>query len=191
MLTDEELCRELQSGSEAALESLVHRYHGPIYGYIYRQVHNVDTANDFVQETFIRLCTRSKQYRYPEPFKPWLYRIALNLCRDYWKSSYFKSSQKNEALSPRQVDETASVESIYDWQETRQEVMEAINSLDEIYRDVLVLRFYQDMKVNEIAEVLEIPLGTAKWRLFQALKLTKDQLAKGGDAYVWTKECDD
>ncbi len=191
MLTDEELCRQLQSGSEVALESLVHRYHGPIHGYIYRQVNDESTTDDLVQETFIRLCTRMGQYNYPQPFKPWLYRIALNLCRDYWKSAYFRQAQQSEELSSQQVDDNPSVESIYNWQETRQEVMAAINCLDEIYRDVLILRFYQDLKVSEIADVLEIPIGTAKWRLFQALKLMKDQLTTGGEAYVWTKESDD
>ncbi|MGI6358822.1 MAG: RNA polymerase sigma factor [Bacillota bacterium] len=190
MVSDEDLCQQLQSGSEAALEALVHRYHGPIFGYVYRQVHEEAAAQDLVQETFIRVCTRIGQYRYPEPFRPWLYRIALNICRDYWKSAYYQQRQRTESISAGLLDDCANVACIYDWQETRAEVRRAILSLDETYREVLVLRFYQDLKLAEIADILQAPLGTVKWRLFQALRLVKDLLRKEGIADDWAQEGD-
>jgi len=184
VLSDEELCREIQNGSESALEALIHRYHHPLYGFIYRQTHHSSLADDLVQETFIRLCTKAHLYRYPEPFRPWLYRIALNLCRDHWKSSAYNHSRKALELNEN-ITVPLGVEGIYDRQETRGIVIAALRSLDEIYRDVLILRFYQELKIDEIAAVLEIPAGTVKWRIFHGLKLMRNKLEKGGEKFVW------
>ncbi len=191
MQSDEDLCLEMQAGSESALEVLVHRYHGPIHGFIYRQLRDENAAQDLVQETFIRICTRIKQYRYPEPFRPWLYRIALNICRDYWKSSAYRQRQEADELLETTEDNQANIASIYDWQETRTEVRQAIGGLPEIYREVLILRFYQDLKLAEIAEALDLPLGTAKWRLFRALSLVKQRLTEGGVSDDSLREGDD
>lgn len=190
MLKDEDLCREIQSGSETALEALVHRYHSPIYGYISRQIGDAGMSQDLVQETFIRVCTKIEQYRYPEPFRPWIYRIALNLCRDYWKSAYYRQRQQTEQLPETATDGQANISSIYDWQETRMEVRQAILELKEMYRDVLILRFYQELKLGEISDILQLPLGTVKWRLFKALELVKNQLAEGGVINVERRESD-
>lgn len=191
MQSDEDLCLQMQAGSESALEALVHRYHGPIHGFICRQLRDESAAQDLVQETFIRVCTKIKQYRYPQPFRPWLYRIALNICRDYWKSSAYRQKQAVDELLETTEDSQANIASIYDWQETRAEVRQAILGLQEIYREVLILRFYQDLKLAEIAETLELPLGTAKWRLFKALSLVKQRLTEGGLGDDSMREGDD
>ncbi|NLJ80908.1 MAG: RNA polymerase sigma factor [Firmicutes bacterium] len=175
MVSDEELARQLQLGNDAAFETLVHRYHGPIFGYIYRQLSEGSEVEDLVQKTFLRVYTRIERYKFPRPFKPWLYRIALNLCRDYWKSQDGESlTLYHEAASEQRVD------SIFSRMQTRNDLVVALHSLEPNYKEVLVLRFFQDLKIREIADVLEIPVGTVKWRLFQALKQMKSQLEKGG-----------
>lgn len=84
-LTDELLARELQQGSEAALESLVHRYHRQVHAYLYHLTGDGPTADDLTQEAFIRLCTT---YHYPDSFRAWVYAVAHNLCPDHAKSAY-------------------------------------------------------------------------------------------------------
>lgn len=189
MVTDEDLAIQIQSGSETAIELLVNRYHRQIHGYIARQLQFDGMVDDLVQETFIRVCTRISQYQYPRPFRPWLYQIAHNLCRDFWKSSYFK--QHSQAVD---IDTACTllstyngVESIYNKQENRQEVIKALAELKPNYREILILRFYQELKLSEIAEVLNIPLGTVKWRLFHGLRLMKEQLRCGGEENAQAK----
>ena len=86
MVSDEELARQLQLGNDVAFETLVHRYHGPIFWLHLSSTSESSEVEDLVQKTFIQVYTRIALYEFPRPFKPWLYRIALNLCRDYWKS---------------------------------------------------------------------------------------------------------
>ncbi len=176
MVSDEELARQLQLGNDVAFETLVHRYHGPIFGYIYRQLPESSEVEDLVQKTFIQVYTRIALYEFPRPFKPWLYRIPLNLCRDYWKSRDRKLLTLHQNLSSEQQ----RADSIFSRMQTRNDLVVALHSLESSYREVLVLRFFQDLKIREIADVLEIPEGTVKWRLFQALKQMKNQLEKGG-----------
>ena len=176
MVSDEELARQLQLGNDVAFETLVHRYHGPIFGYIYRQLSGSPEVEDLVQKTFIRVYTRIALYEFPRPFKPWLYRILLNLCRDYWKSK----DKELLTLFQDPLSEPRREDSIFSRMETRNDLVVALHSLELSYREVLVLRFFQDLKIKEIADVLEIPEGTVKWRLFQALRQLKDQLEKGG-----------
>ncbi len=165
MVSDEELARQVQLGNDVAFETLVHRYHGPIFGYIYRQLQGTAEVEDLVQKTFIRVYTRIDLYEFPRSFRPWLYRIALNLCRDHWKSQ----DRKRLLILDQKQSTTENVDSIFSKMETRSDLVAALHSLKSSYKEVLVLRFFQDLKIGEIADVLEIPEGTVKWRLFQAL----------------------
>ncbi len=175
MVADEELARQLQQGNDVAFETLVHRYHGPIFGYIYRQLRGSSEVEDLVQKTFMQVYTRIDLYEFPRPFKPWLYRIALNLCRDYWRSK-----ERQLLILDQDPPSEQKGDSIFVRMQTRNDLVAALHSLEPGYREVLVLRFFQDLKIREIADVLGIPAGTVKWRLFQALRQMKCQLEKGG-----------
>lgn len=181
MLSDEELARDLGLGQAAALEALVRRYHEPLLGYLFRLLRDRSVAEDLVQETLIHLCRGARQYRYPSSFRPWLYGIATNLCRDYWKSAHHRHSLATltfdapEALVPA-TDLRSRVEDLAAWQETRAEVEAAVSALPGAYREVLVLRFYQDLSIKEIAETLLLPEGTVKWRLFESLRKLRKNL---------------
>lgn len=89
-MTDKDLIRQLQQGSQAAVEPLVRRYHRPLVAYFYRLSHDYHLAQDLAQECLFRLVSRADQYRYPLPLKPWIYRIAVNLWRDVRKSAAYR-----------------------------------------------------------------------------------------------------
>lgn len=194
MVTDEELARQLQAGNEAALEALVHRYHARIFGYVYRLVNDYHETQDIVQECFIRACGGIGRYSYPRPFKPWIYAIATNLCRDWAKSAYRRRvvlaepGEGGDALAagePRPQDSVPSPDEFLQRQAERAAMMRALASLPEINRQVLVLRFYEELKITEIADVLGIPEGTVKSRLAAAVRQLRDALCgeeKGGEA---------
>lgn len=178
MITDEQLLTQMAKGDQAAFEAFVHRYHAPIHQYIERLVKDTKKAEDLVQETFIRLIKQLQSKQIPQYPKAWLYRVASNLCKDYWRSAYYRSETTPKEELPISEDEGPSVVEIFERQETRQEVLSSLKQLPDIQQQIVILRFYQDLKLKEIADILDIPLGTVKSSLFHALKKLKDLLVQ-------------
>lgn len=165
-LSDEQLMTEVMAGEEAALALLIERYYGPMLGYLYRQVGgNHALAEDIVQETFLRVL-QQRSYQQGRPVKPWLYAIATNLVRDYFKSAAVNHTVQSDAHSLLSVQDYASdpEEQALSTEQGRM-IAAALGQLAEEYRSALLLRFYNGMSLQEIAAVLNIPLGTVKSRL--------------------------
>jgi RNA polymerase sigma-70 factor, ECF subfamily len=166
--SDEQLMAAVMAGDQVALAALVTRHHAPLLGYLYRLVGgDRQLSEDLVQETLLHVL-RQRTYQAGRPFKPWLYMIATNLARDYFKSAAVRKSGQS-------VDEEQELLHLYDSEpspeeralaaERGSEVRAALAQLGEEYRVVLLLRFYQGFSLQEIAETLHIPLGTVKSRL--------------------------
>lgn len=187
MVTDEELVQAMANGDQAAFEAFIHRFHGLLLGYLDRMLGNSDKAEDFVQETFIRLIRQLKQGKIPEQIRPWLYRVASNICKDYWKSKGYRLEQNAVSEFLEQKDERPAVIEIFERQETRKELLQTLNTLPEVQRQIVLLRFYQDLKLQEIAEVLEISLSSVKTQLYNALKKLKKRFIKEAE-WVGIKE---
>ena len=167
--SDEDLMAAVLVGDQAALSALVSRHHAPLLGYLYRVVGgNRPLAEDLVQETLLRL-VRQRTYQSGRPFRPWLYTIATNLARDYFKSSAVRQGSMRGWNEDRALlklrDPKASPEEHALAAEQSGEVRKALAHLGEEYRVVVLLRFYQGFSLQEIAETLRIPLGTVKSRL--------------------------
>ncbi len=176
VLTDEQLLAEIREGRSAALEALIHRYHAPVRAYLSRMLQQSSLADDLTQETFTRVIVAAQAGRLPERARPWIYQIATNLCKDLWKKSSYRNEQSTdqEALSRHQDRET--ITSILERQWEREAVVSAVQSLSEDHRHIVILRFYHELKLEEIAEIVGIPLSTLKSRLYQSLKKLADIL---------------
>lgn len=166
--SDEQLMTAVMAGDQVALAALVTRHHAPLLGYLYRLVGgDRQLSEDLVQETLLHVL-RQRTYRADRPFKPWLYTIATNLARDHFKSAAVRQrwpwGDEEEALL-QLYDSTAGPEEHALEAEQGGEVRAALAQLREEYRVVLLLRFYQGFSLQEIAETLQIPLGTVKSRL--------------------------
>lgn len=181
MPTDEELARDVQRGHQAALEVLVHRYHGPILAYVYRLIRQWQTAEDLAQECFVHLLAGIGGYRYPRPFKPWLYTIAINACRDYAKQAYVRRVEPRPAPGEDAPSaDTDRPDNVLEFNEARRAVLLALDRLTQIQREIVVLHLYQELTLTEAAEALGIPVGTAKSRLAAALQSLRSLLAAEG-----------
>ena len=90
LISDEELAVKIKYGDTDALDMLVRRYHSPIHAYIVRMGVGYHQADDIVQEVFIKLIRSMQSYETARPFKPWLYTIASNTYKDYFKQAYVK-----------------------------------------------------------------------------------------------------
>ncbi len=171
MLDDETLYRQVLHGNEAALIELVQRYHVPLYKFLCRFTGDVALADDLTQETFTRLLTY--QGVPPTHFKSWAYTVARNLARDYFKSARYRYERAADFEEQAEVFSDDTGFAAHD----RETVIQALAKLSPDHREVLILRFYHDLKLDEIADVTHTPVGTVKSRLFHALKQMKGFLA--------------
>ena len=160
---------------EHAFTLLVRRWESTIQRLCTRMTGDLHRGEDLAQETFVRVFARRRDYQASGKFSTWLWRIALNLCYDElrrqqrrWESSGEIDDGKLDTLegfvSPESTPEKHLAE-----RERGEFVRRALAQLPEIYRTVLVLRHYQDLKFREIAEVLNVPEGTVKSRMAEAL----------------------
>jgi RNA polymerase sigma-70 factor, ECF subfamily len=164
--SDEQLISAVMSGDKSSLEPLVARYHTALLGYLYRLTNgNLPLAEDLVQETFIRVL-RQGSYQAGQPFKPWLYSIATHLAYDAFRSqSNRRMILVDEDTMANWVDPAPGPEQQVQVKAEGEVIAAALARLGDEYRAALLLRFYQGLSLQEIAETLEIPLGTVKSRL--------------------------
>lgn len=164
-MQDEEYMRQLSYGYDSAFDTLVFRYHKPLYGYLYRLVQDEKLAEDMVQDTFMKIYQQGKKGVVPDSFKSWMYKIATNICKDYWR----KASTQREFTTDKSLEE-GKVSHIIDRQLERQWMIDSLDQLSPDYRMVLYLRFYQELTYAEIAVVMEKPLNTVKTWMSRGLK---------------------
>ena len=176
-ISDEQaMWRVQQVDDEAAFGLLVRRWEGPIQRLCERMTGDAHAAQDLAQETFVRVFSRRKEYQAEGKFSTWLWRIALNLCYDELRRRQRRETNtfENEGGEPLAVLEAfTAADSAPDKALAERErsglVRRALDELPEIYRTVLVLRHYEDLKFREIADVLGVPEGTVKSRMTEAL----------------------
>ncbi len=166
-----ELIRRAQAGDPEALTHLVLSQQQYIYSIAMSVLKNPDDAADLTQEAFIRLFRALPQYNGESRFTTWLYRLVVNLGRDELRrrgrqaplASVPESDEDFDAINTVADDDRWSdPEVALDSLELRQEVRRALDQLEEHYRLVLTLYYFEDMKYTDIAEILDLPLNTVK-----------------------------
>ncbi|GHO42153.1 RNA polymerase sigma24 factor [Ktedonospora formicarum] len=186
MFIDEDLFRAWQHGDARALEMLVQRYHAPLLAHLYRVLTDMHLAEDLVQETFIRLIRDAQSYCYPRPFRPWLYTIAHHLACNYHTSAYARRVELRTEMPAMQAHEPDPAEWFERW-EQHHTLHKALTHLSLEQREVLSLRFGQELSIPETAAILSIPAGTVKSRTFTALRLLRSHLEENA-SYMESKE---
>jgi len=179
---------ELKAGSEEAYAWLIGEFHQPIYGLIYRIVNDPSDAADTTQEVFLKVFRGMKQFHGESSLKTWIYRIALHEAsnrRRWW----FRHKAQETPIDPVEAGETEYVgetllvdpgESPFEQfahAEVRAVVEEALTRVPEPYRTAVILRDLEDMPYEEIAEVLQISLGTVKSRITRGRDALRKRLA--------------
>lgn len=138
-----------------------------------------EMAEDVYQETFLRVCRSFSGYRRESSEKTWITSIAVNICRDYMRSSWKKRVVVTEDFLTYASD--SDTEDLIEKRSERKELIDAILKLPDKYREIIHLYYYQEMDVKDIAKVLKIPGGTVKSRLFKARNLLHELM--GGEAH--------
>ncbi|HTX91343.1 MAG TPA: RNA polymerase sigma factor [Anaerolineales bacterium] len=175
LFSDEQLALGIQRGNTDDLTMLVERHHASLLGFLYRLTGGDRAlAEDLVQETFLRLLGKIDSYRYPRPLKPWLYAIAVNLARDHYKQAEYRRTDSLPAQFEISMDRTPETELVAG--DERQQVVSALKDLPALQREVIILRFLQDLSLNEISQTLRVPVGTVKSRLSLGLQRLKERV---------------
>ena len=183
--TDEELVARSRGGDLDSFNQLVLRWQRPIYALAYRVIGREEDARDVCQETFMRAFRALGGFKGQAKFSSWLYRITLNLCRDWIR----RQRRQPIAQAPEGVDlldlatETTPSESVEDLVARRQigrAVQRAMATLPEEQRTAIILKEYHGLTFQEIADLLGCPLSTVKTRTYQGLTVLRRQLADAG-----------
>ena len=169
-----ELVIQAQNGDRNAFSKLVRAHSQGVLNVVYRMCGDRDLAEDAAQEAFIRAWLKLSSYRPKVSFKSWLYRIAVNAALDMLRKEKHILPKAVEDLKLR--DANPGPEAILASNERADLITKAVATLPNASRAVLVLREYEELSYNEIAETLEIPLGTVMSRLNYARKILKGKL---------------
>ena len=180
-----EITEQWQQGDIGAFETLFRQYEKLVYRTAYLITGNKEAAENALQEVFISVWKSRHTY---DPNKgkltTWLHRITVNECsRRRSRKALAAISIDEKGIDPPEMKHTAQPEEIAITRMEYDRLLKALEALDTKHRSVLVLRYFNDLSYQEIAEVLEIPLGTVKSRLNHSLKYLKEQM-KPGEASV-------
>lgn len=180
---DAELVRGALAGDQRACRDLVLRYQRQVFSVLMRVVRSPQDAEDLTQETFVRMFRALDRYDPERPFTAWLFTIATRLGIDHLRRRRVKTVSLNFSEPGSTEERTIDVEDpglrpddLASHAEEEVRARDLIDSLPEHYRIVVVLRHQQDLSYEEIAEALNMPLGTVKARIHRARALLKDKL---------------
>ncbi len=181
---DQRAIRAVLAGERDAFRCLVERYSPSLFNLAYRLTGNAADAEDLTQESFLQAFARLPSFRLGQRFHPWIYTIALNLCRSHLRrrslARWLPLGERNDeargarpeprapALDPEQQILSGEAERC---------LQRAIRALPAKYREVFVLREAQQLSYEEIASLLGLPLGTVETRLFRARRRLVDSLS--------------
>jgi RNA polymerase sigma-70 factor (ECF subfamily) len=183
-LTDEELVARAKAGDLDSFNQLVSRWERPIYALAYRTLGREEDARDVVQEAFLRAYRGLKGFKGEAKFSSWLYRITLNLCRDWSRRErrapivQLPEGTDPVELADERVQTTESVEDLVARREMSDAVAKAMAELPEEQRTAIMLKEYHGLTFQEIAGMLDCPLSTVKTRLYQGLSVLRRRLER-------------
>jgi RNA polymerase sigma-70 factor (ECF subfamily) len=185
-VSDEELVERSIAGDTESFNQLILRWERPIYALAYRQLGREEDARDIVQDAFLRAFRALPGFKGQAKFSSWLYRITLNLCRDWMRrqrrAPFVETPEGVDLgdLTPADTAPTESIEDLVARKNLSQHVARAMRRLPEEQRSAVLLKEYHGLTFQEIAELQGCPLSTVKTRLYQGLTVLRRELERNG-----------
>jgi RNA polymerase sigma-70 factor (ECF subfamily) len=178
------LAKLARNGDRGAFAELVELYKDKIYHLAYRMLNNKHEAEDAVQETFLRVYTNLHRYDENQKFSTWIFRIGTNHCIDrlrkrkhsaYSLDAEMPDNEGNDYYSMLSGNEETPEKQVI-LSETQQLIHKAIESLPEKYKSVVILKYLHDMSLQEIGDVLDMPVTTVKTRVHRGREYLRKKL---------------
>ena len=181
-ISEQEHIKRFVSGDNGAFNFIIRKWQVPVYEIAYRYVGSKQDAKDICQNTFVSVYRNLKKLKDNASFSTWIYRIAVNLCKDELKKRKRKINLDlsfkgyNKSGSDSLVEVNPDFEEDMMKKDIQEIIKRAVNSLSEEQKVVVILKEYQGLKFREVAEILKISENTAKSRMYYALKNIKSKL---------------
>lgn len=185
MQSDSLVISRARRGEQAAFRELLDRYRAPVFNLCLRMLKNRDDAEDIAQEVFIKVFGMLERYDERYAFRSWLFKIAANQCIDFIRKNRVKLlsldepvKYKGEEIEREFPDEAPAPDEEVERVQLGKLLLEIAEELPPHYRSMIVLRHQEQLSYDEIAEILDLPLGTVKARIHRARAMMKDKLRK-------------
>jgi RNA polymerase sigma-W factor len=180
---DTVLVKKAKAGDGKAYDDLILLYKDAVYSIIYRMVRNKQEAEDLSQEAFIKAYNSINSFNEEYAFSTWLFKIATNNCIDFFRKRKLKTysmdqtiKYKDEEIQQEYADNEPTADKEIVASEKSAMIRKAIEELPEKYRTAIMLRHHEERSYEDIAQILDLPLGTVKARIFRAREMLKKSL---------------
>ncbi len=183
---DQVLIKKILGGDKSSFEELMKKYNKKMFNFIYRMVREEEIAIELTQDFFIKIFTVMHKYNFQYKFSTWAYRICYNLVIDHVR----KNQANIDSLDDDSVSQKLMVESknyvtedgydVLEREEIRDCIWEAVNDIPIKYRELILMRYLQGFKYDEIADITGLPVGTVKNRIFKAKNLLRKEIDQNG-----------
>lgn len=180
---DSELIKKAKSGDSKAYEGLLKKYKNSVHNLVYRMVRDVQEAEDLTQEAFIKAFNSLASFNEEYAFSTWLYKIATNNCIDFFRKRKLQTysldkpvKYKDSEIQHEIPDPDLNPEKTILAHERSDIIQHAIETLPQKYYTAIILRHNEEKSYEEIAEILHLPLGTVKARIFRAREMLNKAL---------------
>ena len=177
-ISDEQLLAVFRAGDESAFARLVQRYEKELYNFLVRFLGRQSAAEDVFQETFLQVHISVDSFKTDRRFRPWLYTIAANKARDlqrqWTRRPTIQLTAIDDETGPSQLwdnllqDDTTAAD-VLEQKQQKEVVQKVVSQLPDALREILILAYFNQLSYKEMAEVLDVPLGTVKSRLHAAV----------------------
>lgn len=176
-MKEKDIIKKLQAGDENEAEQMIREHYSSVYSYLYRRCGNTDTAKELTQETFYKFFQNIHSYEAKGKLLNYLYRVALHLFYDQTRK---EKRYTEEEIDFNQIkDETESVQDQWNRKQKIKDVRHILSLLPSNHQDILIFRFYQELKFKDIAAITGLPISTLKSRYKAALKLVEHYWKEG------------
>ena len=167
---DSELIKKAKQGNHGAFNILTSKYYPRVYASIFSFIKSKEDSEDLSQQTFIKVWQQLDSFRGDSAFFTWVYRIAINLAKNFVTSSGFKKQKINTSIEDTEIDISSfnDIESTVIHDESLEEISDYIDTLPESLKTAFVLREVEGKSYEDIAIITQTPIGTVRSRIFRA-----------------------
>jgi len=183
---DQVLIKKILEGSRSSFEELMRKYNKRIYNFVFRMIRDEEIAIELTQDFFIKIFMVLHKYNFEYKFSTWAYRICYNLVIDFIRKNqaYVDSLDGKNVSQKRMVDsKNIIIEDGFNHlekKEIKEYIWKTVDIIPFKYRELILLRYLQGLKYDEIAQIAGLPVGTVKNRIFKAKELLRKEIEKDG-----------
>ena len=167
---DSVLIEKVKKGNKGAFNFLVNKYYPRVYASLFSFTKSKEDSEDLAQQTFIKAWQQIESFRGDSAFFTWIYRIAINLAKNFVVSSSYKKQKANTSIEDAAIEITSyeNVESVLTYNQSMQEIRDFIKTMPESLKTAFTLRESEGKSYEEISIITNTPIGTVRSRIFRA-----------------------